>query len=189
MPIFLRDLWLATLKSSVSRPSVKLSSRPSKYWLLFTGCRVFNFMRLPVKRVKSAALISFRSNPGDETSSVYDPRHHILNIEDRAKLPAEVRAVFVRHPRQRVGTSRTLSRKTRSMRALPPPRISTSTTSSPLEAATRSAISRTRSTSSAMNPVTYKLWQSRPKAKNRKWACAHWCASPNAGTTQQFSSP
>jgi hypothetical protein len=21
----------------------------------------------------------------------------------------------------------------------------------------------------------------------KKWACAHWCASPNAGTTQQFS--
>src|SRR5262249_45562461 len=43
----------------------------------------------------------------------------------------------------------------RSMRALPPPRNSTSRTSSPLEAATRSAITRTRSTSSAMNPIAY----------------------------------
>jgi len=23
-------------------------------------------------------------------------------------------------------------------------------------------------------------------AQTKKWACAHWCASPNAGTTQQF---
>ncbi len=30
-------------------------------------------MRLPVKRAKSAAFISFRSSPGDETSSVYEP--------------------------------------------------------------------------------------------------------------------
>src|SRR5580700_8316464 len=48
-----------------------------------------------------------------------------------------------------------LSKNTRSVRALPLPRNSTSTTSSPLEAATRSAISRTRSSSSAMHPITY----------------------------------
>jgi hypothetical protein len=23
--------------------------------------------------------------------------------------------------------------------------------------------------------------------QTKKWACAHWCASPNAGSTQQFS--
>ena len=48
----------------------------------------------------------------------------------------------------------------------PPPRNSTSTTSSPLEAATRSAISRTRSTSSAMNPVTYGRWLQSPMGPN-----------------------
>src|SRR5437660_12103543 len=47
-----------------------------------------------------------------------------------------------------------LSRNTASMPACPLPRNSTSPTSNPLEAATRSAISRTRSSSSAMHPIT-----------------------------------
>ena len=54
------------------------------------------------------------------------------------------------------------------MRALPPPRNSTSTISSPLEAATRSAISRTRSTSSAMNPIAYRRWRQQPRAPKLK---------------------
>src|SRR5271170_1240009 len=74
-----------------------------------------------------------------------------------------------------------LSRNTRSMRALPLPRNSKSTTSSPLEAATRSAISRTRSSSSAMHPITYGLAHRADSCATKKWACAHWCAPPNPG--------
>ena len=37
--------------------------------------------------------------------------------------------------------------------------------------------------------MSYQHCADRGSAQTKKWACAHWCASPNAGTTQQFSIP
>src|SRR5579862_4171622 len=67
---------------------------------------------------------------------------------------------------------------TRNMRDLPPPRKSTSTTSKPREAATRSTMPRTRSMSNAMKTGGLTHPGGMAKGENKKWACAHWCASP-----------
>src|ERR1700739_1256386 len=144
-------------------------------------------MRLPVKRVKSAAFTNLRSNPGDETSNVYDPGI----TSSTSRIVPNSRLKFAQSscvtPASGSVPAAGLSKNTRNMRALPPPRNSTSTTSSPLEAATRSAISRTRSTSSAMNPMTYWRMAAAPEGLQTKmWAAPQCGASPKAGT-QQFS--
>src|SRR5271165_5686249 len=82
------------------------------------------------------------------------------------------------------------------MRALPPPNSSTSTTSRPLDCATRSTISRIRSKPAAIvascnhpaiehkPPIRLSLPpgvadHQRIKGGNKKWARAHRCASPD----------
>jgi len=63
-----------------------------------------------------------------------------------------------------------------------------SVTSSPPEAATRSAISRTFCSSKAIFFSNYACRRRVKPGPTKKWACAHWCAStiPRT-TTQQFS--
>jgi hypothetical protein len=40
-----------------------------------------------------------------------------------------------------------------------------------------------------MNAITYRQTPKHNPAATKKWACAHWCASPTTGITQQFSIP
>jgi hypothetical protein len=38
-----------------------------------------------------------------------------------------------------------------------------------------------------MEPMSYRACREATKTPETKmWACAHWCASPKSGTTQQF---
>ena len=157
-PIFLRDSVAGDAHiRCVRRPSLKLSSRPSKWRLLLaTGCRVVSFKRLPVKRLKSAALINLLVEPGRRNFQRVRSRHDIFDVENRAKFAAEVRAILMRHSGQRIGSGRGLSRNTRRLTATEKLDFYDF---EPARGGNPSRISRTRSTSSAMNPVAYRLWQ------------------------------
>ncbi len=135
---------------------------------------------LKVRRLRQLAIEPRRRN----LQHIRSARHRIFNFDDRSKLAAELRAILVRH------TVRTIRRRSRSrpidkhaQRAVltADPRTSTSTTSSPLELATRSAICRTLSRSNAMfSAICASVAapaHSNDSAPTKKWAFAHWCAS------------
>src|ERR1051326_7459760 len=136
--------FLPVIVSSSSLLPEKFSSRPSKCRFPFTGSRVISLIRLPVKRSKSSARCSLRSSPGDETSSVYaapGTASSTSRIVETSRLTLAQSSCV---------TPSGLSMVILRVRALPPPRISTSTTSIPCAAATRPAISRIVFRSSAI---------------------------------------
>src|SRR5256885_874034 len=115
------------------------------------------------------------------------PWHDVFNIENRAKLPAEIRTVFVRDPGQWISSGQSLIQKH--------PQHARFATAEDLDLYYFETAGGGYPLRNFPHTFDVKRHESNDlladgrntgRGPTKKWACAHWCASPKAGT-QQFS--
>ena len=150
---------------------------------------VVNFMRCPWKRSRSAAFVSLRSSPGEETSSTYDPPgaasststivpNSRLNFEQSSCVPPRDGPPLA--PLRAIRSFPGRSINTRSMRCLPAPHTSTSTIpvrSKPPTVREVPDLIQSRPCFQQFDARTAAPIHSSLSSQTKKWAFAHWCAS------------
>ena len=105
-PIFLRDLWLDTLRVQ-RQPSFAKTLQPT-FEVPVVVHRIPRRQLHPAsdEALKLTRLRQLPVQPRRRNFQRVAARHRVLNIEDRAKLAAEVGAISVRHSCQRIATRR-----------------------------------------------------------------------------------
>src|SRR5579883_2461533 len=149
-------------------PCAKPFRWPTQWRGFSTGWRSTTFTFRPTKRSNSPGFLSFRSSPGELTSSVYPAPGTTSSTSRIVPTFCEI------YSQSACVTPAGLSIKIRKTRRLPAPTNSTSTTSRPTSPATRSAICCTLSTIDARSVMVFS------SRAIKKWAFAHSVSSPPA---------
>src|SRR5712692_6859846 len=133
---------------------------------------------------------------GGNLQNVGAPRHSVLHIEDRAHLPAQVRAILVRHPAGLVDSAGGgLINSACGGLINDDAKHASLASAAQLDFHHLQPAGGGHALRDRAHPFDIKSHETSnllacravPKhAETKKWACAHWCVSPRARTTQQF---
>src|ERR1700733_2170093 len=115
-------------------------------------------------------------------------RNYVLYIEDRPDLPAQVRAILVSHAARLVGAGLGdfINHDAKHARLAPAAQFDFNHLQT---AAGGHSLHNRAHLIDLKSHETNKLsgcWGVAKAPQTKKWACAHWCAPPKSGTTQQF---